>query len=494
MLIIAVFLNACDKDLDVPPQGQITQEELETNPNAASGLVTGIYNILWGAPFGPDVSNLQYIFVANVVSDDADKGSSPTDYAEAGDIDNLNPLTTNGIINNVWRGHYLAITRCNQALTTLQNAQFDESIKNALIGEARFLRGYFYFNMVRLFGGVVLIDRIPDPSEGNNPEFQTRATADDIYQFIIDDLTFAATNLPIKGATAAGRATKAAAQGLLAKVYLYRQDYQQAYAYADSVVTGKSGSYDLIPEYENLWREAGNNSAESIFEIQAGINASCSAAPSLWVVSQGARAGGKGGWPDLGFGFNSPSESLVNEYEPGDIRKDATIIFINPSPQGTVLWDGFRIPSQDSVANSRYNYKSYFSQSSEQNCGNRDFFPKHIPLLRLGEVLLIHAEAALQTGNSGAALTDVNRLRQRVGLTPLGSINLAAIWHERRVEMAMENDRGFDLVRQDAVQPGRAAAAFTAHGKTWQDRNKLLPIPQAQINLSGGLLTQNPGW
>jgi hypothetical protein len=211
---------------------------------------------------------------------------------------------------------------------------------------------------------------------------------------------------------------------------------------------------------------------------------------------QGPRAGGKAGWTDLGYGFNNPSQSLANEYEPNDIRKNATIIFINPSNGAnsvrTVLFDGFKIPTQDSVQNERYNYKAYYSRTAETNCGNFDRLPKHVQVIRYAEVLLINAEAALQTSQPGIAIDDITKIRVRAKLSPLGSITLEQIWHERRVELAMEQDRFFDLVRQDAVRPGRAAAAFAAHGKTWNPNRALFPIPQQQIDLSGGNLTQNP--
>ena len=121
--------------------------------------------------------------------------------------------------------------------------------------------------------------------------------------------------------------------------------------------------------------------------------------------------------------------------------------------------------------------------------------PKNLRILRLGEILLIHAEAALATNNSAAALTDINRLRTRAGLTALTAVTQTAIWHERRVELAMEHDRFFDLVRQEDVQAGRAVQAFAAHGKTFtKGKNEVFPIPQVQIQLSGGVLTQNPGY
>ncbi|WP_419700736.1 RagB/SusD family nutrient uptake outer membrane protein [Mucilaginibacter sp. NFX135] len=500
VLLLIAGLAACKKNfLSTSPQGLVTQDAISKDPTAAQQLVDGVYNVMWLGGFGPDIHGLQYIVLTNIASDDGDKGSTPSDYGDAAQVDALNVPASNANINNIWQGYYQGISRANQALSQLQNAQFDAATKNRLIGEVRFLRGYFYFNMVRFFGGVPLLDKVPAASDANNPQYQTRATAQQIYNFIISDLQFADDNLPTKDKTQVGRATKGAAQGLLAKVFLYQKNYQRAYALADSVITGKSGAYSLYPTYEDIWREKGENSSESLFEVQTGTSNACNTAIQIYSDSQGPRSSqnaAQGAWPtgDLGFGFNNPSQSLVNEYEAGDKRKAGTIIFINPT-NPTILWDGFKVPSQQSVENSRYNYKAYHSRTGlEKSCGNNDFLPKNLRVLRLADVMLIHAEAAFQTGNIGAATTDLTQIRARAGLTAPSVVNLQTIWHERRVELAMEHDRFFDLVRQDAVQPGRAASAFAADGKTWAAKDALFPIPQPQIDLSGGKLSQNPGY
>ncbi|MBB6108089.1 SusD family protein [Mucilaginibacter lappiensis] len=496
MLVLTATLSACKHYLDVNPQGKITQDDIAKDPNAAKALVTGIYNVFYIGGFDPDIDSFQFVIMTDIASDDADKGSSPDDYGDAKQIDNLQTSATNGVVNNVWTGHYQGVARANQALDKLQNAQFDAATKNALIGEAKFLRAYFYFNLVRLYGGVPLLDKVPLASEANQDKYQTRATADAIYAFIISDLDFAAANLPDKGATDVGRATKSAAQSLEAKVYLYMKNYQKAYDLSKAVMDG--GKYSLVKDYSLIWRQraingdGGNNNSESIFEIQAGINKDCSAGINLYSVSQGPRAGGKFGWADLGFGFNNPSASLLAEYEANDVRKAATVISINA--HGTVLWDGFRIPSQDSVQNSTYSYKAYHSRTAEDNCGgNTDRLPKQVRILRYADILLINAEAAFQLGRTGEASTDLTLVRTRAGLPSTGA-SLLTIWHERRMELAEEHDRFFDIVRQDAVMPGRAAAAFAAHGKTWAAKYALFPIPQTQIDLSGGRLKQNTGY
>lgn len=493
LVLLGLGTSSCEDMLNAAPQGQIEESAIRNDPAAAQNLVTGVYNSLWdGSMHGFD-----YVGMTNIASDDADKGSSPTDGANSyGTLDNFSVTPGVGILNNVWSAYFRAIAKANQALVLIPLSPANQTTRNQLEAEVRFLRGYFYFNLVRFFGGVPLIDGVPPVDQINNTALQTRATREATYEFIVRDLRFAVNNLPLKAQTQTGRASKAAAMGMLAKTYLYLKNNQQAYALSDSIVKLQAGSYDLLPTYANIWREAGANGAESLFEVQTGTNLACNAAIPIYTVCQGPRAGGKRGWADLGFGFGTPSQSLLTEYEAADRRREASIIFINQPPRGTVLWDGYRIPSRDSVENDRYNYKAYHSRIAERNCGVNDRLPKNLRILRLGEVLLIHAEAALATGKPAEALADINRLRTRAGLPAQTSIDLEKIWHERRVELGLEHDRFFDLVRQEDVQPGRAVAAFRADGsKTWtKGKNEIFPIPQVQIQLSGGVLTQNPGY
>ncbi len=497
----AVLVTAsCQKSfLDVPVQGQATTA---TDPNLATNLVTGVYNSLYNSEAfggdGGDIHGISFIAATNIISDDADKGSFDSDQPSLKDIDNFTTTPTNNFVAALWNGYYSGISRANQALAALSTSSLDVATKNQLMGEVRFIRGYYYFNLVRFFGKVPKVIRVPKDAQDANtdPAFQTRASVDTIYSVITQDLQFAINNLPIRAKSAVGHANQGAAQALLAKTYLYRKNWQQAQALTQEVIN--SGQYSLVPDYTTIWRYAGNNNTESIFETQSGTFNNGDIAVGGYSTWQGPRVGGKGGWTDLGFGFDTPSPDLVNAYEPGDKRKSSTIISVDNSGKhvGTVLYDGFRIPSADSVQSLYYNYKAYASEnpSVEPYLGNRDKKQKNVRLLRYADVLLINAEAANELGQSGAAVNYLNMIRARAGLAATKAASQTdvrtAIWKERRIELAMEHDRFFDLVRT-----GRAAQVMMAAGKNFvAGKNEVLPIPSLQIQLSNNQLDQNPGY
>jgi hypothetical protein len=493
-LVLFAIFSCTDDFLNVKVQGG---ETVDLDPNLAPKLVTGVYNSLTqGDCFGNgDVHGWALISVTCTISDDADKGSTPTDQSvPIGDIDNFTLTSTNKFCETIWAGHYNAVGAANQALTQLNTAtSISPSQLKVYQAEVRFIRGYLYFNLVRMFGDVPLVLRVPkDLVEANSdPSLVTRAPVAMVYDSIARDLQFAIDNLPIRSQAVAGHVTKGAAQTLLAKVYLYRKDWVKSLALTNAVIASKQ--YDLVQDYATIWRQAGDNSVESIFEIQTGKFNNGNFKIDNYVVSQGPRVGGKGGWDDLGYGFNGPTVDLINSYEPTDARKNATVIFIDNSGthKGTVLWDGRRIPSSDSVQNLYYNYKAYTSVSKEQyaNPNDKDR-PKNVHILRYAEVLLMNAEAAFRAG-AGDPLFGVNLVRARAGLPPKGAVTIDDIWNERRHEFAMEHDRFWDLVRQ-----GRAGQVMRASGKTnfVDGKHELLPVPNSQILLSGNKLSQNPGY
>lgn len=475
-VLSAYFFSGCSNDyLDVDQTESISTKDIAlfNNDEGATTFVTAIYNKFLDF----NMSSFSWIGLTSIASDDADKGSSPGDTGSDKDLlDALSYNASSASIREVFEANYEGINRCNQALSIVpQLDQANPALRSRLIGEAKFLRAFMYFTLLKTYGGVPIIDHLPNPSSDEDRIMQlTRKSAAEVYSFIEKDLSDAIAALPNRSEYASaekGRASKGAAYALLAKVNLYQKNWQKVVDNAD-LVTG----YSIVPNYASMFRLVGENDAESIFEIH-GTGSVPAKGIAGYSNTQGAR--GAGGW---GWGFNTPSESLVNAYEPGDVRKDATIIFA-----GTTLYDGRVVPT--TVENSRYNYKAYssaFTDAWETDA--------NIKYLRYAEVLLMKAEALNELDQTPAAILLLNEIRNRAALGNTTAVTKAdvriAIWKERRVEMAFEHDRFFDLVRT-----GQAVVAFAIHGKTFvAGKHELFPLPQAFINQSNGLSTQNPGY
>lgn len=474
VFLLALAVTSCEDDLDVDPRDTKGEDDVLNDPNNATQLVNGVYNKL----LDYNINSFSWIGVTSITSDDADKGSTPGDSgADKHNLDNLTFSASSISFDDIWRGRYDGIYRANNALYYLEQLTIDPGLKSRLIAECKFLRALWYFDLVRCFGDVPLVVQNIDPNdtEAVNSIVFTRKPKADVYAQLEADLLDIIEDLPLKGtypASEMGRATKGAAQALLAKIYLYEQKWQQAYDMAGNVIT--SGQYDLLPNYADVWRESGENGSESIFEVQA-------------VATLGIRdytnVQGPRGTPDLGWGFNTPSANLANSYLSGDVRRAATILYT-----GQVLWDGF--PASTSWTNPRYNYKAYQSSIAE-TWTDKGMTGKNLRILKYSDVLLIRAEAGFHIGQTGEAQDMLDELRVRTGLGPVTEpITLPIILRERRWEMAMEHDRWFDIVRT-----GTAAAAMAADGKTFiVGTHEVFPIPQPQITASGNRLSQNNGY
>ncbi len=460
------LMSSCSDDfLDVKSQENVAIEDQEVLP--AEMFVNGIYGMFteWDYAFS-------WLGVTEMISDNADKGSSASDNGgDKRDLDQLLHNSTTGSIEAMWTRFYKTIGRASLSIDyTEKQTDLEAAKKSQYIGEAKFLRALSYFYLVRMFGDVTIQD-INDETTNT-----TRKPKAEVYAYIEADLLDAIEKLPTKSEYASkdlGRATKGAAQALLAKVYLYQAKYQQAYDLASTVIN--SGQYDLETDYATTWRVETENGKESLFEIQARGKAT---AHGVHQYSQTQGARGTGGW---GWGFNVPSQNLLDAFnvEGDNIRRDATIIF-----RGETLYDGRLVPT--SVENPMYNEKAY----SSANLGDADG-DKNIRVIRFSEVLLIQAEAANEIGQD--ALAPLNRVRARVKLTPVTSMSKdqlrLKIWNERRLELAFEHDRWFDLVRT-----GQAKEMMAKDGKTFvTGKHELFPIPNAQL-IQTPSMTQNPGW
>jgi hypothetical protein len=470
-------MMGCRKDfLNETPRVQTPDDYFNSNTNAAQELVTAIYSKLYDW----QQHGFSWIGVTSIASDEGEKGSDPGDTGSDKDqMEKLSWSPTSISFGELWESNFEGIARANKAIDLLPTIDISAAQRDQLMGESRFLRAYFYWNLVRCFGGVPLIPQVPKTA-AEIEALNYRATADQIYDFIDADLEFAAATLPASQlSTQTGRVTSGAAKALLAKSSLYRKRYGKAESLCAEIMS--SNTYALFSDYSKLFREVGEFCSESIWEINCKGTAPAKAIEGYFVVQAPRGTGG------LGWGFNTPTSALINAFEPGDVRKTSTYF-----SRGDVLWDGY--VCNNAAPNACYNYKSYVSNTME-SWGKDDWFAnKNLRVLRYADVLLIHAEAANESGKTADAISSLNLVRSRAGLTNTTAATQAevreAIYKERFVEFAMEHDRVFDLRRQ-----GRAGEVMRAHGKNYIDGvHDLYPIPQRQIDLSGGKMTQNPGY
>lgn len=488
---VGLGIGGCSSSfLDVPPYSQMSPEDyFSSTPDAPTALVNATYNAL----LQTNMHGFPWIGVASITSDDASKGSTPGDTGtDKLDLDNFTFDATAISFDNVWEANYIGIIRANYAINTIPTLDIDETKKRRLVGEASFLRAYFYWNLWRCFGGVPLITFVPDPSSEEQKEIsRTRATSSQVYNHILSDLGTAIESLPSLSQIPEqelGRATSGAALALRSKVFLYGGRWEAAAIDARSVIS--QGVYSLSTPYEDIWREVGENSSGSIFEVQCrGLTPAT--AIGGFTETQGVR--GMFGW-----GFNTPTSSLKDIYDPADVRPSA--IFIEA---GQTLWDGQRVISP--TENTYYNYKAYVSKTSESATVDSWQTNKNYRVLRYADILLILCEALWHIDpDSNDIYTYLSAIRQRAGLAAVTADDyttsqdlLDAILLERRREMAMEYDRFFDLIRQGQLYDPLIPISALGEGSnpdsrfSWP-RNALFPIPEKQIQLSGGSLKQNP--
>ena len=482
-----LLATACSDDfLNRKPYGSTTNEDLGFSENE---LYLGMVFDTYGHLRSYDVSAMPFVGITSVTSGDADKGSTPTDSPEMGQLANFTFNADNGLISAWYTGNFAGVSKANEALSLLATAPQNDSIE-VMKAESRFMRALYYFNLVRAFGGMPIVDHKLEQDEQSPARSSLAAT----YDFIREDLEYAAPLLPEKSTAGTkwyGRATRGAAKAYLAKVYLYQKNWSEAYRLTSEIIT--SGEYNLSTPYDKIFTEAEENGPESVFETQCDQNILYGQS----IGSQYAEVQGVRGSLNLGWGFNVPSQRLLDAYEEGDPRKDATVIF-----RGTYVEPGELVPAD---ADNPYYNKKVYPWIDERNKPNRDFWNGYwqkgswidIRLMRYADVVLMNAEAACELGNTTDALAKLEMVRTRarggnknilpeVKTTDIPKLR-AAIHHERRIELAMEAERYFDLVRW-----GEAAEVL---GSKWvAGKNELFPIPQRQIDLSGGTLTQNAGW
>lgn len=477
-LILMVSITvSCSDFLDAELNSAITTDSYYKNVDELENGLIGVYAGIKGVNSSSkdDSHGVQWEFYVTEMRSDNTSTKSPDseDASDAGQMESFAVLPTNNFVLNYYTSSFEVIYRANVILSNLDVVE-DAEAAAAIEGEAKFLRAYSYFNLVRLFGDLPLIDRIVTPSEVE-AQF-TRVDTDLIYDLIVSDLEAAAAGIADHGYKT--RASKDAAKALLAKVHLTigtSESYTKAQLLCEEIIN--SGNYKLEDFADVFYSELND---EVIFAIgyNSGIQDNSQIFSAEWMNAQGHTSGVNYATTDVVAAIDARGGNRTeNSY-----REDPLTLF-----GGTV----------------RYQVAKYFPDGDSGGTNGQDFtgLPQLAGndwiVLRYADVLLMHAEAILAGGTettNGNAIGSYMEVRERAGFTDTPStLTKLELLAERRVELAFENQRLFDLIRFNEAQSTLSAFA-TANGFNFTSTDLLLPIPQNEINLSQGLMNQNPGY
>ncbi len=465
IILFSMLLAACDEDfIDLAPLSDQNVGSFYANATDIEQAVIAGYDALQPVYSDGGIDHFAEVRSDNTFNDNTTQGGG-----QRADFDNFNLSSSNGVLNSAWTNHYIGIQRCNIVLNRIEEINdLSDELKRTRMGEMKFVRALLYFNIVRIWGDAPLIlDETTNPLDGLNT---LRDPVSTIYAQIELDLSEAITELPEVGDTDTGRATIGAAQSLLGKVFLTQGKYNEAINILEQV-----SGYELIPSFEQVFDISNENNAESIFEVQ-------------FKSSTNGEGMGTGRFTETDAN-NRPTPNIMNLFvENLDDRLDVSV---------------------DTTANG--NLLSGKQKDIQGDDGDYGF---NIIVLRYADVLLMLAEAKNELGYSsdlgvGSAFDNVNAVRARAnaslytpGDLPDQESFREAIALERRLELAFENHRWFDLVRTGksvetmnaanlgGVNPNKASELPF----TMAEHQILFPIPLAQIDASGGSLIQNPGY
>jgi tetratricopeptide (TPR) repeat protein len=555
MLAVCLALG-CEDFLETYPYGNTSLQRLSQQESGAEALLIAAYSNLDGISsetwlWSPAASN--WIF-GSIAGGDAYKGSDQGDQAEITEFElhqHLNPL--NPYLEGKWATYYQGISRANDAIEAFRAlGGISEPFRNTRIAEARFLRGFFHFELRKLFGSVPYIDEtMEDVRVGNTS---------DILDLILDDFQYASANLPATQYEHIGRITKGAAQSYIGICYMWQKEFTNASIYFDSVIL--SGRYALNAMYHDNFNVEDRNSPESILEVQQSVN--------------DGGVGVNGGWGDVlnypnapGYccGFHQPSQNLVNAFKTdpsglplldtfndSDVTNDDGLTSTDPftpysgsldprldwtvGRRGIPYLDWGKHPGYDWIRDQGYGgpyspkknviYKTQESAYSDNSGWTTSLNANNLKLLRYADLLLYAAEAEVELNDLSRALELVNLVRARAanpagyvmdGPSPAANYLISsypsfpdqdyarkAVRFERRLELGMEGHRFFDLVRwgiaaqvkNEYFMVEKDKRPYLKDGLFEAGKHEVLPIPQNAIDLSrkNGVptLVQNPGY
>ncbi len=466
VVVLLSLFSSCSDFLTSDLKGSYTSENYYTSAENATMAVTGIYNSLYG--------NTLWIF-GDVASDDAVKGGNSGDQSDINAINDFSATSDNGVLSTYWTSTYETISRANNVITYVAPMDIDVTLRNRLVGEAKFLRAYSYFNLVNIFGKVPL-KVAPQLTSAtiNVPLSETSA----IYTQIEKDLTEAIAVLPVSYTTEVGRVTKGAAYALLAKVDLYQQKYGNCLTNIQTLENLQQ--YKLLSNYANLFKAGAEDSVEVIFGIRYINSTAAVLGNNLNVWFSPSIEGG--------YYFNAPTQSYVDAFTETttsgtvDPRLDASI-----GRDGQPWFNNTTFSSSWSTATG-YLVKKYDEDMATGTTKSESTVPYHV--IRYADVLLMKAEALNEVGGDSAvnkAAFEVNKVRSRANLTATTVTTQDAmrtlIQNERRKELGFEFHRFFDLMRWGQT----IAEAALGSDLKWTSPRFYFPIPQSELDTNKAL-------
>lgn len=477
-VVMTLQFNCTDEFIQRDPVYSIDSENYFNSESDYYNALVAAYDLLQASYVN--------VMLGEIASDNTlCGGESATDVIGFQQIDDMIHTPVNGNLKDIWNWMFAGVNRANYILEFQNKTEFEG--KNVIIAEARFLRAYYNFELVKWFGGIPL--KVDERFSVGDETSIPRSTPAEVYALIEQDLIFAVVNLEYT-APQVGRVTKGAAQALLGKAYLYQDKFSDAANVLDNLII--NGPYDLVDDYDTIFERAGENGIESVFEVQytdaegAGFGCLQCSEGNVAVGFNGIR-NYNGPLFDSGFSFNVPTQEVVDEFETGDLRKDVAILDIEAwaAQTGATFGTGFE--------HTGYYNRKYIARQGDANIGDQNLTnPNNYRSIRFADVLLMAAEA-FNRGNldDTKAQNYLNRVRERAfgntsnNISASGNALTDAIYHERRVELVGEGHHFFDLVRTGR---GSEIDGFTSN------KNELFPIPIEEIQFSNGNWSQNPGY
>ena len=386
-------------------------------------------------------------------------------------------------VKGCWNAAYKGISRCNTCIDNVAPMEISDKIKNEVLGQARFIRAYWYFRLVRLYGGVPLVVNEYTSLENLYPE---RASVESVYKQILEDLAFAAENLPTQWpSTEAGRVTKGTAMSYMSLVYLNLKNWKEAEKWAVEVMKlEEEGVYELLADYSTIHLEENENNKESILELQYSTEFSTNWRP-VYLGPRGVNLA-----RHAAYGWIQCSESIVNEFEPGDKRFGAT--FFQDGEKLTIGLEEVVYSAEMALA---YGPTPHDVKKGNVFSGDARQIGINTIVMRYAEVILFRAEALNELGRTNEAIPLLKRIRDRAGLETKTAYSQdemrKAIRHERRVEFAFEDVRGWDLIRWGIQEE---TLGKLPNSKWQKGKCELWPLPIFVLDENPNINENNPGW